>query len=173
MADGEREGAGTACAGVPQCRKACRVRRVDDHERGARGHAFVVNCPARCGNRRHPERSVSRHFGTVVNAGLRGPRRELLLQADGLSAGPVCAEPDAEQVIERIICRPVREHPGIPGKFIKQALRPEQPVVNVILGRGQRPPPVTPLPFVAVERCRLLRSPGPVKRKQDIDSQSP
>ena len=52
-----------------------------------------------------------------------GPRAELLLQADTLSAGPVGAEPDAEHVIERIICRPVREHPGISGKFIKQAVR--------------------------------------------------
>ena len=116
---------------------------------------------------------MSRHFGTVVNAGLRGPRGELLLQADALSAGPVGAEPDAEQVIERIICRPVREHPGISGKFIKQALPPEQPVVDVILARRQRPPPVTPLPLIAIERCRLLRSHGPVKRKQDIDSQPP
>ena len=40
-----------------------------------------------------------------------GPRAELLLQADTLSAGPVGAEPDAEHLIERIICRPVREHP--------------------------------------------------------------
>ena len=78
---------------------------------------------------------MSRHVGAVVNAGLRGPRGELLFQADALGAGPVGAEPDAEQVIERIICPPVREHPGIPGKFIKQALRPEQPVVHVILGR--------------------------------------
>jgi len=54
---------------------------------------------------------------------MHGPRAELLLQADTLSAGPVGAEPDAEHLIERIICRPVREHPGISGKFIKQAVR--------------------------------------------------
>jgi hypothetical protein len=101
------------------------------------------------------------------------PGGELLFEADALSAGPVGAKPDAEQLIERIICRPVWVYHIFPGKFITQALGPEQPVVDVILGRGQRPPPVTPLPLVAVERGRLRRGCGPVKRKQDIDSQPP
>jgi hypothetical protein len=118
-----------------------------------------------------PGADARRHFSTVINADLCGPDRELLLQAKALSAGPVQAEPDLEQVSQWIICRPVRQDPGVAAKFIKYALRPEQSMIDIILGRRERPPPFAALPLEAVKRCCLLGSPGSVECKQDIKSQ--